>query len=63
MEPAHAGDATRGVDAQHVGVVGHGIRREGHSAGRNPAHAPGSNAIPVLTAPETFMATDGPQPG
>ena len=27
------------------------------------AHGPGSNAIPVLTAPETFMATDGPPPG
>jgi hypothetical protein len=27
------------------------------------AHAPGSSATPVLTAPETFMATDGRQPG
>jgi hypothetical protein len=27
------------------------------------AHAPGSNAIPVLIAPETFIATDGPPPG
>jgi hypothetical protein len=27
------------------------------------AHAPGANATPVLTAPETFMATDGPRPG
>ena len=27
------------------------------------ARAPSSNATPVLTAPETFMATDGPPPG